>query len=70
LFGGYFPGNEPRFKLKRMGHYSLSLSRRRAGGGGAAAPGLPEAFEEIPKGRKPSPAALFERVDLSRKRER
>jgi hypothetical protein len=24
----------------------------------------------IPKRRKPSPAALFERVDLSRKRER
>jgi len=27
-------------------------------------------MEEVPKGREPSPAALFERVDLSRKRER
>jgi hypothetical protein len=39
-------------------------------GGGASASGLPGIAENVPARREPSPAALCERVGLSRKRER
>ncbi|TQF40966.1 hypothetical protein UNPF46_08790 [Bradyrhizobium sp. UNPF46] len=81
LFAGYFPGNGPQFKLKRMGPFeggvraasalrSLSRLRGRAGVGVLPRRDCSRPWQEISKRREPPPAALFERVDLPRKRER
>ncbi len=39
-------------------------------GGGASTSGLSRIAEDVPEWREPSPAALYEHVGLSRKRER
>jgi hypothetical protein len=54
---------------QRHSHW-LPLPLARVLGWGTSAPGLPAMAENVPAWREPSPAALCERVGLSRKRER
>jgi hypothetical protein len=68
--GGELERDEIRFECSNEGG-ALPLPLAGEGrGGGVSASGLLRIAEEVPARREPSPAALCERVGLSRKRER